>query len=125
MSLYPMECHPVPAEKLREAYPEVRVLDFCEAFSLPVLQPSFIDGLDHIGGIAVDMYFRIFPSDGFETSDDSQKFHAVVGRKAESFRHFLDVTGTLQDDPIASRAGIAARCTVGVQIYRWSVVCHR
>jgi hypothetical protein len=54
------------------------------------------------------MHFSIIPSYGFQALDHSKELHTVVGRETEAFRHFLAYSGTLEDDPVASRAGVAA-----------------
>ena len=45
---------------------------------------------------------------GFQTLDDREKFHPVVGGLAESLGHFHDPAGTFEHDTISSRTGIAA-----------------
>ena len=84
MALDPVECHPVLPQKRNESHPQIGILDLRKAFPLPILQPSLVDGIHHIGRVADHMHLRIVPSDCFQTFDDGQKFHPVVGGEAES-----------------------------------------
>ena len=114
MSLYPMERHPMQLIHSCKPHPQVRILYLGKAFSLPVLKPSFIDGIDHIGRIAVDMYLGILPFYRLESLYHGKKFHPVVGGHGKSSGHFLLDTCTFEHNPIAAGTGIAARSSVCV-----------
>ena len=49
VALYPVESHAVPAVDGVEPEPQVHVLFLLEAGSLPLLQPAFVEGLNHVG----------------------------------------------------------------------------
>ena len=117
MSLQPVERDLVTVEDAQEPHPQVGVLDFLETLGLPRTQPSFIDRLDHIGRIAVNLNFRIFPLDGLKTDDDCQEFHPVVGGQGETSGHLFPEIPAFQYDPVTSRSGIPAGRPVCVKIY--------
>ena len=91
-----------------KTYPEIRILHFGKPLPLPVLQPSFIDGIHHIRRIAIYMDLSVFPLYSLKALDHRKKLHTIVGGKRKAFRHLLFSSGTFKHCPIASRAGVSA-----------------
>ena len=108
MTLYPMERNPVHPVKVGEPHPQVRILHLRVSLALPAFQPALVYCIDHIGRVAVDMDLGIVPPYGLESLDDGKKFHAVVGREAESPRHFHLPAGTFEDHTVATGARVSA-----------------
>ena len=124
MALEPVEGDTVPAVHGVEPEPQVHVLLLGEPGALPGVEPAFVDGLHHVGGVAPDMDFGILPLDGFEALDDGEEFHAVVRGEAVSAGHLLPAAGADENDPVSARAGVAAGGPVGVQEYGRTFLIH-
>ena len=83
MAFYPMEADIVGLLCLQEAFPQVRVFYWLflgvlpSAFE-PPFNPVLVEGVYHVLRIGVD-FNRAGTFECFQPSDNSQKFHAVVG----------------------------------------------
>jgi hypothetical protein len=120
MTFYPMECDPMFLKKRQQSHPKVRILHFDKTFASPVFQPSFIDRIYDIGGITGHVDLCILPSDGLKTFDYRQKFHPVIGRETESFRHLHLMGTTFEHHTISPGTRITAGCPVSIKKYRRS-----
>ena len=116
MPLNPMESDLMGSVERNKTLPEVRVLDLLPVFQYPFLQPAFGDGIDHVLGVTPDLDSGVIPLDGLQADNHGKKFHPVVGGLCKSSADFLHESAAFEHHSIASRAGIAARCTIRIQI---------
>ena len=125
MALEPVEGDAVPMVYGIEPEPQVHVLLLGETGAFPGLEPTFVDGFHHVGGVAPDMDLRVLPLDGLEALDDREELHPVVGGEAVAFRDFLLEARAAEDDAQSARTGVAAGGPVGVEEYGRSLRIHR
>lgn len=114
VSLDPNEPYIVATVCEQKATPQVRVFLFAKSFLLPAEYPAFGNRIDNISRVGVYRYMAAVVFEGFESFDDRQQFHSVVGRETEPLAELLAEWGRYQHYAVASLAGIALCCPVGV-----------
>ena len=118
VAFYPFEVDFVLAVYFEEAHPEVGVLFSGESFFLPAEYPAFLDSIDDVFGVGDDEDGHVWGFELFESDDDAEEFHAVVGGVAEAFVKFFSVgcSDEFHDYAVATWTGVSFGSAVCIDV---------
>ena len=98
----------------QKAFPQIRVFLIFKSFLLPSEHPAFFNSIDHIPGIRINDHLPPGLLQCFQSHDDSQQFHPIVGRPPESGHQFFAIHSGFQYNAEPSRTGISTCSTIGI-----------